>query len=110
MTLSISGFVIFRHFTMDNTSSSSKTMGLIIVVLIIILGIWLMMRSSQKDINIPDQYNSTASTTDTTSNAGVDSIQASGMADSALEQDSVSIDAQMQSFAADNTTANQAAE
>lgn len=87
--------------------NSSKTTGIVILVLIILVGVFLMTRKSS--ISMPEQESQpAASSTQDTANsadAGVSSIQASGTTDAALDQDTAAIDSQIDAFSSDSTAA-----
>ena len=98
---------------MDNTSSSSsKTVGIVIVVAIIVVGIWLMIRKPENTTLPPE-----TATSDTTMQTAQDQtaqpqtpvqgIQTSGSSDTALASDSASIDSQIQALGSDNSAVNQ---
>ncbi len=86
----------------NNTSSSSKTVGIVIVVIIIVAGIWLMKRKPSDTGTLPA---ATTNTSDTGGNG--EGIQASGTSNAAFDQDSASIDTQMQALGADNASADE---
>jgi|GEM_PF-6717093 len=92
-------------------SSSSKTIGIIIVLVIIALGIWLMTRKSSDDTGAMAPYSDTSSTGDTGTTASTDASSSAGISsdssDAALDQDSAAIDAQMQGLSSDNAAASQ---
>ena len=84
---------------MDNTSSSSsKTVGIVIVVAIIVVGIWLMIRKPENTTLPPETAQP---------QTPVQGIQTSGSSDTALASDSASIDSQIQALGSDNSAVNQ---
>lgn len=108
---------------MQNSSSSKKTVGIVIVILIVIAGIWLMTRKSGSD------YSNTASSSQTdndmsgmnmqqpsgttgagTSGTGTSSVSSTDTSDAALNQDAASIDAQMNGLNSDSAAAQQSAQ
>ena len=102
---------------MQNSNSSSKTVGIVVVIIIIVVGIWLMVRKPSSDtmVNQPaatttgtSQTTTTTTTTSTTpTDPNVQGIQSSGNSNASLDQDSASIDSQMQGLSSDTTAANQ---
>ena len=106
---------------MDKTSSSSsKTIGIVIVVVIIVVGIWLMVRKPSSGTMTPTSATTSDTTTTQTTtdqNAGpmqpatpASGIQSGGSSNADLDQDSASIDSQMQGLNSDSTAANQTAQ
>lgn len=87
-------------------NSSRNTLGIVLVVVIIVAGVWLMMRTPN-GIPVPaEKETPTSQNTSSNGNPG-DSIQSSGTSNTALDQDSASIDVQMQGLSSDNAQASQ---
>lgn len=89
---------------MQNTSSS-KTIGIVIVLIIIIAGIWLMMRkpaSDTSDVVVP----ATSSQNTGTQGNGTTAAATVDVSDAALNQDSAAIDAQMGTLSTNTAAAN----
>lgn len=96
---------------MDNTTSNtSKTIGIIIIVLIILAGVWLMTK--RPGTENADTSQSTSSETQTPAQEQVDpaisGVQLSGSSNASLDADLASMDSQMTGFAADNSAAQSA--
>lgn len=97
---------------MDSNNSSGKTAGLVIVIIIIIAGLWLMLRNPTGDTVAPIDTNSSAQSADTSENTSgssdqVGNIEASGTTNEGLMQDSASIDAEIEAFASESASANE---
>ena len=83
-------------------NSTSKSIGIIIVILIIIAGIWLMTRSSTPSAIAP-----TTSTSGVVAGNETPAPASVGNGDAALAQDAASIDSQMSGLNADAAAAQQ---
>ena len=83
-------------------------MGIVIVLIIIVVGIWLMTRSSgTDDTNLPpvSPQTSVAPTAKPVDNTPAGAISSSGTSDTALNLDAAAIDAQMNGLSTDTTAA-----
>ena len=94
-------------------SSSSKTIGIVIVLVIVVVGIWLMTRKSTPDDVRPTTATTQTQTQPVTPQApaeapAVSSIKTSGSSDAALNQDTASLDAQINGLNSDATAAQTA--
>ena len=101
-----------NHYNMDNRSSSSRTLGVVIVLIIIALGVWYMLRTKNGATDLPASYDSARTGSQGSQTAAgdtdaVEAIHASGTTDAALDSDSAAIDAEIQGYAADTSAANE---
>ena len=90
--------------------SSSKTIGIVVVIIIVIIGVWLMTRGGSDDSKNYQPVAPTTSDVTPQSTAPMtpeQKISGSGISDSALNQDTAAIDAQLGSLKTDSTAAAQ---
>lgn len=89
-------------------NSPSKPIGIIVVMIIIIVGIWLMTRDSSSDREIQNTSAVQVQTFNPSSSSTTpsDSISSSGMSDAALNQDAAAIDAQLGTLSAESGAAS----
>ncbi len=81
---------------------NSKILGIVVVVLIIILGLWLALRTpSAPAVPSGDLSGQTPVPADQL----VAGIEASGSSDQALDHDAAAIDAELSGFTSDNASA-----
>lgn len=98
-----------------SNSSSSKKIAIIIILAIIIIALWLIIKKSgsspvnndtQMQASVGQQASNHIATNTTPSNPDVSQIKNSGTSDAALNQDAASLDAQLNGFASDTSSAS----
>lgn len=95
---------------MENNSHSPKIIGIVVIVVIILAGVWYMAkRPGMKTEDVKEQTSSEAQAPATPAvDPAIAGITASGSANANLEADASAMDAQMNDFSADNASAQSA--
>ncbi len=86
-------------------NSSSKTIGIVVVLIIIVVGIWLVTRNTPDNTGANPYSASQSQSQMPTSSTSVSSTDSS---DTALDKDSAAIDAQLGGLSSDNSAAQSA--